>query len=277
MILALLCLPIANCAKKKAVKPAVKKSALVKECVLPPDQVGTILARWKVLPVPIAVKTNNFEPTEVAEISAAVKTWNSFYGQSLSLTVLDSGDPLRSVDSKLPATGTLCSQGILQGNQYAGQVVIYKHGQWPYPNAEVIALTSNCPVPAKPMNNIYMAIMEINYQHFFVEGTKIPDLQSIFLHEFGHLLGLDHSCNTQTKTGFPVCSDPKMPESYLKAVMFPVIPFTSDGKGESRRSLNDNDMGRANCLYQDMKGTASPSPEPSSTPSESPTPTPSSS
>lgn len=253
---------LTNCAKARTPKKATQ-STLVKQCILPDDQAGTLSGRWKKLPVPIAVKTGNFDDAEINEIQAAVKTWNQFYGASLNLTVLDSGaEKIRDVSKEKPTT--LCSEGILQGNEFTGQVVIYKHAQWPYPNTEAIALTSFCPISAQPLPNIYMAIMEFNYQHFFVEGTKLPDLQTIFLHEFGHLLGLDHSCNTQSKNGYPLCSDPAMSKDYYQAVMFPIIPFTAGGQGEQRRELQSNDQGRANCLYQDM-----PSASPSSSPSPS--------
>ena len=96
-----------------------------------------------------------------------------------------------------------------------------------------------------------MAYMELNYQGFFVSGRKVPDLQTIMLHEFGHLLGLYHSCDSgSTKAGTPNCLSGTLKTEYRDAVMFPVFGFNEDLTGEQKRELNENDQGRANCLYK---------------------------
>ncbi len=83
-------------------------------------------------------------------------------------------------------------------------------------------------------------------------GKKQPDYQSILLHEFGHLIGLGHSCEVGGRAGYPDCNG-AISESIFEAVMFPVVQF--DGMiGEQRRALKQNDMARANCLYSDING-----------------------
>jgi hypothetical protein len=94
--------------------------------------------------------------------------------------------------------------------------------------------------------------MEVNYVNFFVNGNRVPDLQSIVLHEMGHLMGINHSCTTDsTKSSgtFPFCSS-SMDPSYRSASLYPNFSFYSNGTGEIRRSLNDNDEGRMNCVYK---------------------------
>ena len=86
---------------------------------------------------------------------------------------------------------------------------------------------------------MYMAIMEVNYQSFFVDGRKLPDLQSISLHEFSHLMGLDHSCERINKDGVPNCTNPEMNQDYYRAVMFPIFAFNTTGSGEQKRSDHD--------------------------------------
>jgi hypothetical protein len=172
------------------------------------------------------------------------------------LAALDYGpDKLNPRLSKAPKPSGLCATGILQGNQFTGQVVIYKSARWPYPTLQqAIALTSFCPTPAKPLPSFYMAIMEVNYQNFFIDGRKVPDLQTIILHEFGHLMGLNHSCeNVSNKTGTPDCRASTLNADYHEAVMFPVFGFDeATGAGEQKRTLTTNDQGRANCLYKDL-------------------------
>ena len=75
------------------------------------------------------------------------------------------------------------------------------------------------------------------------------------LHEFGHLLGLNHSCEGTPKEGVPNCNDPSLSSAYYSAVMYPVFGFYPSGQGEQRRELADNDQGRANCLYQGTQNT----------------------
>jgi len=232
-------------------------SVLVKECVLPQDQTGTISGRWKALAIPIAFHSGSqFDPDEVAAITKAADTWNEFYGASLGLKVLDYGSASspRTSSAASPTSSTLCTSGIVQGSSFTGSVVIYKKGKWPYSSLpKAIALTGFCPVPAKPISNIYMAMMELNYQNFFIEGKQQPDLQSIMLHEFGHLLGLNHSCESgSTRAGVPNCTNTNITPDYLIASMFPQFGFDSAGTGEQRRNLQANDQGRGNCLYQNM-------------------------
>jgi hypothetical protein len=235
---------------------------LVKECVLPGDQAGTIAGHWRVTPIPISFHQGDWAPDEINEIVAGADTWNTFYSATQGIKVLDYGtkDAVHTSTQAVPTN--VCAQGILQGNTFSGQVVLYKQGKWPHAGgaATTIALTSFCTSPAKPYASTYMAYMEVNYQGFFVAGRKVPDLQTIISHEFGHLLGLYHSCDSgSVKAGQPDCLAPALNADYRSALMFPVFGFNDDNTGEQKRDLASNDQGRANCLYQ-AAPAASPSP-----------------
>jgi hypothetical protein len=231
---------------------SVPTQPLIKTCELPTDQTGTLAGMWKTQPVPVAFQAGVWQDDEKAAITAGADTWNTFYNASIGMPkALDYGDASSPRESSAPVPTTLCASGILQGSAFIGQVVIYKQGKWPHPNLpNAMALTSFCPIPGTPLPSMYMAIMEANYQNFFVEGQKVPDLQTIFLHEFGHLMGLGHSCESQPpNANVPNCSESNLNPDYFDAVMFPVFGFDEDGNGQQKRSLEPNDQGRANCLY----------------------------
>lgn len=234
--------------------PSSSTVNIVKTCNVPSDQSGTINGHWPITPIPIAFHQGDFDAsTEQTPITKAADTWNQFYTASMNITTIDYGGSVASAKTTTtsdPAGATLCNQGILQGTKFGGAVGIYKLGKWPtaYP-ASAMALTTFCYTQATPYRRIYMAVMELNYQNFFVSGQKIPDLQSIVLHEMGHLMGLDHSCSTVTKAGYPDCANSNIDPDYLSASMYPVFGFDQSGNGEVKQTLGTNDQSRANCLY----------------------------
>jgi hypothetical protein len=224
---------------------------LVKACVLPTDQSGTIAGHWRVTPIPIAFHQGDFSTDEISAMTAGADTWNTFYSATQGLNVIDYGGANVRFSSQ-PVPTNVCGQGLLQGNSFSGQVVIYRQNKWPHSGAgTTIALTSFCTSPAKPYPSTYMAYMEVNYQGFFQQGLKQPDLQTIVSHELGHLLGLYHSCDAgSTAAGKPDCLNSSLNPDYQTALMYPVFGFNSDLSGEQKRNLASNDQGRANCLYQ---------------------------
>lgn len=241
------------CSSCALYSPSSSTPTLVKTCNVPTDQSGTVSGHWQVLPVPVSFHQGDFQQTEMSAITAAADSWNQFYTASKNFNTITYGtasSPTTSSATDPTLGGNLCAQGIVQGKQFNGNVVIYKMGRWPssYP-ANAMALTSFCTLAAQPYPNMYMAVMEINYQNFFVQGQKLPDMQSIILHEFGHLMGLNHSCEAFQKNGTPNCNDPNMSPDYATASMFPVFTFDQAGNGQQKRSLGSNDESRANCLY----------------------------
>ena len=224
--------------------------SVTKQCNIPADQKNTISGAWKITPIPVAFHTSDFNTEEQSTIMNGADTWNKFFASSKGIPMLDYGTKTSPKTSGAPKPSGNCTTGIIQGQQFSGAVVIYKQMSWPYSNIpDAIALTSYCPIPGTPYNSFFMAYIELNYQNFFVQGRKLPDTQTILTHEFGHLIGLNHSCENATKTGVPNCSDPNMPSAYISAIMFPVFGFDSAGYGEVKLNINQNDQGRANCLY----------------------------
>lgn len=231
-------------------------SSLTSDCVLNSDQSQTLTGRWQQPAVPIAFHAGDWNSSEIAAMIAAADNWNSFFGASMGYPAIDYGsaaNPRTSTQGVPTDYYDFCAGSAIVNADYTynGVVVIYKRGTWPYDSA-IIAQTSVCNVGAtsKKLGRSQNAYMEVNYTNFFVNGNRVPDLQSIVLHEMGHLMGINHSCSSSyISAGIPVCSNTTN-VSYKSASMYPTFSFYSNGSGEIRRNLNDNDEGRMNCVYK---------------------------
>lgn len=244
-----------GCADGTATNPVVT------QCVLPTDQASTLMGHWKYAPVPIAWHQGDFTPTEISVMVAAADTWNAFYEATRGFQALDYGTAASPRVSTVPVPSSPSAESVLNGQgtfNYATPVVVYKSTTWPpaYP-AQAMAITTHYSDPASPLGDFYFAMVQVNYQNFFNAGQQVPDLQSIVLHEFGHVMGLNHSCESSGTTGVPACAESGLDPDYVSALMYPVFTFDSSGNPQIKRSLATNDMERANCLY-DPKFTGQP-------------------
>jgi len=225
---------------------------VTKECLIPNDQKGTIGGRWTVKPVPLAVIVNDFSAVEMNELRAAIGTWNSFFSASKGFKLfVASGAPLSSVPAGTPKirTNEACSvSSFVTASGFVQPILIEKIvSGWTH-GGSVIAQTGTCPntVQGQPYRVFSTGVIEMNFENYFAPGLPRPDLQSVILHELGHLLGLGHTCEAQAQKNFLACAE--APKEYLQAVMFPSLGF--DGNtGRIKRSLQQNDQQRANCLY----------------------------
>ncbi|MGE4232684.1 MAG: hypothetical protein AB7F43_05080 [Bacteriovoracia bacterium] len=247
-VLSLIAIAISYGCAKSGKKNA---SGVLRDCVLPDEQKNSLQGKWSSPPIKVSFKAGEFNSSEITAIQAAVKTWNSFFQASKGVQVIDAGPDGAGYQSVTSQVTPQCSSSTLSDG-----VVLYKRASnWTHAK-NAVALTTICTqLRSQGLPEIFNAIMEFNYVNFFTQSSgRFPDIESIALHELGHMFGLDHSCgplkNNLSNVACPDQSaDPN--NALFKTVMFPDV-FFSDGYGEVKRSLDTNDQGRANCLYGDQ-------------------------
>lgn len=232
-------------------KSGKKKSASVeKTCILKDGQQNTLQGKWSALPIKISFRNGDWGGEEVNQINKGGETWNTFYNESKGLTPfsLGAGNLSNSNQTVPSCTGS---------GPIADGVVLYKrYSSWTKASAAVAVTTTCYNTNQGGLAQIYNAIMEFNYVYFFTQASgQFPDLQSISVHELGHVLGLDHNCGplgAPNKTLYSAgCPDPNanFDDPIIQAVMYPNVFFNSSGQGQVKQELTSDDQGRANCLY----------------------------
>jgi hypothetical protein len=98
-----------------------------------------------------------------------------------------------------------------------------------------------------------------------VDLISTEQLMSVFIHELGHTIGLDHSCQLDADApGFRSCNGLSADHPYREAVMYPALRIASPAQAkyggygyssysssaiELKEVLKSNDIERASCLY----------------------------
>jgi len=231
------------------------------------DQTGTYNGKWaSKLQVPIAFHQGDFDTDELKDMMDGADSWNDFFQYNYEVPGIlysnsdtnDQASPYQ-VDTAKPTS--LCSKPTISGGEFTAPIVIYKQSTWPHSNYRTaMALTTACTGDGTPVASITNAIIEVNYEDFFADDNsngQYPDLHTIVFHEFGHLMGLGHTCEfNKSITGMPNCSATDLNPGYVLALMYPNFSFDASGNGEKKRSLAENDQGRMNCLYEELMSSS---------------------
>lgn len=234
------------------------------ECSLPKDQgPGSLLGKWSTRPIPLVFDQDFYISNSGAALPSlrkAVATWNAWSSLKgfQAFTIINDVSGI-SGGAHIPRDlGTLasCSQAAYTSS-YTSAVGVWKIQS----SGDGINTRASCGSQLKLLSDgtegttdwifangqITGASILLNFDNFNTPGKVNLDLESLLLHELGHVLGLLHSCNGSggadtDATSAINCS--LAPVSYLGAVMFPALFI-----GQVRRALTQNDYGRINCLY----------------------------
>jgi hypothetical protein len=226
-------------------------------CAMPQDQTGSVEGHWAGLPIKLVFDQDFYTTNNGAtmpSLYAAVASWNAWAnlrGIPAAFTISNDGTG-PTAGMAIPNL-TDCAQ-----SSYTASVT-NAVGIWKIRNSGAGAnARTSCGTAQTLMassiqgstdwivsgGNITGASILLNFANWNSPGQSTIDVQSLLLHELGHVLGLLHSCNGSAtdKTTAPACAVAE--PAYLIAVMYPALIV-----GQLRRSLMQNDYSRVNCLY----------------------------
>ena len=215
-------------------------------CAVDADQVGSFLPS---LPTQETVQVSvdaQFSEEERAAISSALSEWNGWSEGSIGRSFFD--ETSAQLDSEfIPSDSSDPCSFVSPGSNGDFAIVrVSDLGVW-----DDLSLTNSNPAATLRCRSGD----QLTRQVMLVRPDLVRSEQwaSVVLHELGHAVGLDHSCNLSAGTDdYLSCTGLDAEHPYRSAVMYPKLSLGSltSGRGmEVKETLQENDRLRAGCLY----------------------------
>lgn len=183
-----------------------------------------------------------FSNDERLEVERAVDQWNSFFGGRFGYPIFS------AVVSSLPTYA-------LSGDPRNCESLPSNPEEIPLVKEESTtrwnSLGMDHSVPAATFRCYQEERLVQQSIFIFKPVIDLRQLMSVTVHELGHGVGLDHSCNLGGGIwGYVSCTGLSSDHVYRNAVMYPALRlFGGMGMPETREKLNENDRARAYCRY----------------------------
>ncbi len=215
----------------------------------PEDQRGSFLPSLPAGTARLAIDPA-FDPISRESILQVVETWNqlgsTIVGRSFFAAQASGGIP-----RSMPVGPQDCDGVAGSSEQFSVQLDSSDASQ---PGSRWVSLGLNSSNPAVTIrcyegSNLQKQVVLINARYVLP-----AQFRSVVLHELGHAVGLDHSCQMGEGSGDWVgCQGLGNEHPYVSAVMFPYLRM-GNGSGlgavEIKENLQFNDQIRVGCRYQ---------------------------